>query len=276
MSIFTGQAGVDAIARYRFAIAAIPQLAHLKDAPDAMLLRSLNAAANTLQARLGVLLEPTLILAEDITPADLPRPQSHQQPLRFSEEIVIPGPAAGILAPRGQQYLIEPGYDYEPNRQEHDGWGWIDLRQPQVIEVLDMRFSYGAPLGGFKLPLGWLRLDHKYGHLRIVPVSGQLQSLAMNGLVLGTLANGRRVPHAWRISYRAGIKDIHNEYPDLVDFIGRMATANLLKDSFPAQSGSISADGLSQSSSFDLNAFLGGGNGGGIDGELPVASLTII
>jgi hypothetical protein len=270
MSIYQGSRANDAIALFRAQAAAVPALAFTKSLSDDMVLSFLRSGEKTVQMRLGVLLEPTLILCEDLLPAHLPQ-TTPREPLRFSEELVIPGPKVGILAAKGSPYLTEAGYDYEASRYQHDEWGWIELRQPQVIEVLDMRFAYSQSPPqreadkGNRLPLEWLRLVKKNGHLRIVPNSAA--SFIFGGgngsLAATAFRSSARIPHAWRISYRAGIEDIFNTWPNLVMFIGRVAMAEALKGAFPAQSGSISADGLSQSASFDLNAFLGGGAGGG-------------
>ena len=55
-----------------------------------------------------------------------------------------------------------------------------------------------------------------------------------------------------QVRYQSGI-DI-NDYPDILDLIKQKAALSVLDDLFLPQSGSISADGLSESLSMDMNA----------------------
>ena len=66
-------------------------------------------------------------------------------------------------------------------------------------------------------------------------------------------SSGRRFVELSAVT--AGIKDVHAEYPDLVNVIKRTAVLDILKDAFTPQSGSISADGLSQSVSSDMDKY---------------------
>ena len=60
-----------------------------------------------------------------------------------------------------------------------------------------------------------------------------------------------------RLRYRASLKNAAKDYPDLVDIVRKMAVLRILHDAYLPQSGSISADGLSQSTSLQMAAFQG-------------------
>ena len=72
---------------------------------------------------------------------------------------------------------------------------------------------------------------------------------------MGQAVRGRNVPLMMQIRYVAGLQNASRDYPDLRDLVQKMAVLNLLADLFLPQSGSISADGLSQSLSMDLDKY---------------------
>jgi hypothetical protein len=123
------------------------------------------------------------------------------------------------------------------------------------------------------IPPEWLRLDGKYGHLQIVPIGSQFgYAIPSAGLALTALSGGAVVPQVFHIHYRAGIENIAQAYPDLMDIALRLAALGALKARHMPQSGSISADGLSQSySAPDLGALQEQ-----IDGELADIRASIV
>lgn len=126
-------------------------------------------------------------------------------------------------------------------------------RRSPIIAVHRLQVVYPTPMSGvFTLPNDWLRLDRKYGHIRIVPGT-QLFAAPLSIGILQALGGGRGIPQAIQVWYRAGLVDPSVTHPDLVDLVRRMAVLRLLKGLFLPVSASISADGLSESQSFDLS-----------------------
>jgi hypothetical protein len=68
---------------------------------------------------------------------------------------------------------------------------------------------------------------------------------------------GRTVPQMIQLRYTAGLRNAAQQYPELVDLVQRMATLRILQSQFVGASSSISADGLSESRSLDLDKFQG-------------------
>ena len=165
-------------------------------------------------------------------------------------------PTAAELAAIGtMDWEIEPGYDYEASMFERDKWGYLVTRQRPIISVAYMRFAYPTQRAGFfDLPLDWLRIDHRAGHVRIVP-SGMASMLGLSGFGMNTMLNRRTVPDMVQLSYTAGLANAAQDYPELIDVVKKKAVLSVLADSFVPQSGSISADGLSQSMSMDLGKY---------------------
>ena len=75
------------------------------------------------------------------------------------------------------------------------------------------------------------------------------------GFALSTLINRRSIPDMVQVAYTAGLQNIQTEYPEILDVIKKKAVLNVLADSYIPQSGSISADGLSQSMSMDISKY---------------------
>lgn len=160
-----------------------------------------------------------------------------------------------ITALAGAPWGVDPGYDYHPNDFSfNDKWGFIKLRNKPLHSVSRVRFAYpGGPTAHYDLPLDWVRPDKKYGHIQFVPSSTAFAA-PLNTFVMQAIGNGRTIPLAIQITYVAGLKDVATNYPDLLDVVYRTAALNIISDAYLPQSGSISADGLSQSMSNDMTA----------------------
>ena len=78
------------------------------------------------------------------------------------------------------------------------------------------------------------------------------------------------IPDMIQVRYQAGLKDVAKAFPDLVNVVQKMAILGIIKNAFMPSSGSISADGLSQSSSIQLADWQGD-----IDNELDHLSQQI-
>ncbi|WP_443691478.1 hypothetical protein [Pseudomonas sp.] len=155
----------------------------------------------------------------------------------------------------GMAWAIEVGTDYDPTMFERDKWGFIVTRQKPIISVDRMRFAYPTQNAGFfDIPRQWLTFDAKYGHIRIVPSTSAVLT-SMSGFVMTNMACGRTIPSMIQFTYTAGLTDVANTYPELLDAIKKMAVLKVVGDAFLPQSGSISGDGLSQSISADMDKY---------------------
>lgn len=168
----------------------------------------------------------------------------------------FPVPATDLAAvPEGMPWVEEPGYDYEPDLFQGEGWGYLIARHKPIISVDYIQFAYPQPLNTvWNLPMEWVRLDKKYGHIRIVP-AGSSYSAPFSAWMMQVLGGGRNIPQMIRIRYQAGLQNAASEYPDLVDAVIKMASIRVVESAMPGGSESISADGLSQSKSIDLNVY---------------------
>ncbi len=159
---------------------------------------------------------------------------------------------AAALVAAGQRVAREPGYDYEPAMFQGDRWGLLELRQRPVSVVRWARFAFpGSTATAAELPAAWLRPEGRTNKVSIVPTGGWPASL--NAFVVSVLGGGRTVPFMLQIAYRAGIENVREALPDLPGLLMRSATLSLVQDLLPASSGSVSADGLSQSISFEAD-----------------------
>lgn len=155
----------------------------------------------------------------------------------------------------GLAWLVESAPDYQADMFERDKWGYIVTRQKPIISVESMRFVYPTEQNGYyDIPLNWLSIDYKYGHIRIVPTNNAVLT-GLAGLVMMNMAAGRTIPSMVRIIYTAGLTDVATKYPELLDAIKKKAVLKIVGDAFLPQSGSISADGLSESMSVDLDKY---------------------
>lgn len=173
-------------------------------------------------------------------------------PTRF---FPLPPTQAQLDALAGIAWEIEPGYDYDPDMFEADKWGYIITRQRPIISVESMIFAYPSQdVDLFTIPPDWLRIDQRYGQIRIVP-SSSAPLFAINSWAMSMLTNGTNVPAMVQLTYTAGLLDAWRTYPELIDLIKKKAVLKIIGDAFLPQSGSISADGLSQSLSVDMEKY---------------------
>ena len=193
------------------------------------------------------LLTETLMAAE----ADL----SQQLRVWFQPRTIIPISAApseaAALTAAGAIVEYEPGYDYDPDLFMGNTWGLFELRQKPVVSIGSIVFAYPSQTSTlYTIPPDWVRLEAKYGRFNLVPTNTTLQ-LPLNSYLLSTLGGGRIVPLMIQIRYVAGIANIQRDYPNIIDLIKRMAVLRLIDTLYLPQSSSASADGLSQSLSWE-------------------------
>ncbi|HEX7906768.1 MAG TPA: hypothetical protein VF534_01565 [Paraburkholderia sp.] len=166
-------------------------------------------------------------------------------------------PTADQIAalPPGMPWAVDPPYDYGPSFFEGDTWGYLATRQKPCQSVQLMQFAYPDPASMvFAVPADWIRLDQKYGVIRLVPSTYAI-TVPLSSFIMQAVAAGRTIPFMMNITYVAGIANAYTDYPELIDVIKKKAVLKLIEDTFPVQSGSISADGLSQSISVDMEKY---------------------
>lgn len=162
---------------------------------------------------------------------------------------------AEIDALNGAPWAIDPGYDLGPESHSGDRWGMVAVRNKPIIAVQRYRFAYPAVDGmAYDVPLSWLRPDKKYGYINIVPTSFSI-SVPLSQIVMQALSAGRTVPLMLQITYTAGLENVPRDFPEILDVVKRLAVLKCLEDRFLPQSGSVSADGLSQSMSVDMEKY---------------------
>lgn len=195
---------------------------------DAYLLQQIQAAEADIARRLKVRLEPTTIFPY--------------------------APTEGEISALGAMpWAEEPGYDYDPEFFRGDRWGFIVLRQKPVVSVEFVRMSYPNPtVTFFTIPHDWIRLDKKAGHIRMVPASSGFTA-PLSAFIMQAMGGGSTIPFMIQVKYVAGLTGVKTDpaWADLLDVILKQAVLNIIDGSFPTLSGSISADGLSESRSVD-------------------------
>lgn len=166
---------------------------------------------------------------------------------------VTPPTSDEITALNGAAWKVEPGYDMEGGMLGVFQWATIQLRHSPIIEIKSVKFVYptiNTPI--YDVPLDWVYPDHKAGVIQFTP-KPTMSGLAPSILAANVIARGGAVPQMVRIRYSAGLTPDHECMPEIIDCIYRMATLRHLR--FLPQSGSMSADGLSQSTSVDTGKF---------------------
>jgi hypothetical protein len=162
---------------------------------------------------------------------------------------------AQITALNSMPWDIDPAYDYDPAMFQGENWSFIAVRNKPIISVTSLNYNYPSENNfQYNIPLEWLKMDLKYGQIRLVPTSNI--SLAMlGGFLIQLIGAGRVIPHIMNLTYVAGLTNAAATYPELVDVVLKTAVLKIIQDAFIPQSGSISADGLSQSMSIDMDKY---------------------
>lgn len=160
-----------------------------------------------------------------------------------------------IDALNGMAWAVEVGNDYSPDMWSGDKWGFIVARERPIVSIEKVTFMYpGGTFGVVDIPLDWINVDAKYGHVRIVPTTSVVYQ-GVAGAVMMAGIGGRIIPSMIQMEYTAGLTDVANTYPELLDCIKKKAVLKVVADAYLPQSGSISADGLSQSLSVDMDKY---------------------
>jgi hypothetical protein len=176
-------------------------------------------------------------------------------PLVPTRYFPLPPSDAQIEALDGMAWEIDPPYDYDPSMFKGDRWGYFITRKRPIISVERLRFNYPASNDGYMdIPADWIKADNRYGHLRLVPNSPAIFA-TMSVYVLGGMFASQSIPNMIELEYTAGLTDVSTKYPELLDVIKKLAVLKIVGDAYLPQSGSISADGLSESLSVDMSAY---------------------
>lgn len=155
----------------------------------------------------------------------------------------------------GMPWALDPAYDYEPEAFTGAKWGFIIARNKPLIRVLSMVLVYPTQTNVvLTVPDDWIRMDKRYGQINLVP-SGAVSYTGFATSLLGAMTGHTRLPFSLRIDYIAGLENVSRDFPDLIDVVMKTAALKILQDAFLPQSGSISADGLSQSMSVDSSKY---------------------
>lgn len=198
--------------------------------PDSVVLSTYDAAEADLSRRLRTYLQNTKILPNDVPQAEL-----------------------DALDTAGTPYALESAYDYDPNFFKGARWGFIVTREKPINSVESIQFAYPAPTNqAWEVPSDWIRMDKKYGQIRLVPAT-QSFSAPLTAFVMQALGGGYEVPFMIRVRYFAGLTNVERDWPDIVDLAKKMATLRILTSAFLPSSMSTSADGISESNSFQAS-----------------------
>lgn len=225
------------------------------------------AAQNLLS---GITLDPDYIWGKLIAAES---EMSHTLNVKFQPTYFFPTTPTQeqIDALNGMPWEEDPAYDYDPEMFAGEKWGMILVRNKPLISVVKLVYAYpSANHFNFEIPADWLKLDKKYGQVRVVPTTISAPVM-LGGFMMNLISAGRSVPHIMNLEYVAGLTNVADRYPELVDATKKLAVLKLIEDTFPVGSGSISADGLSESMSVDMQKYHdiidrvvngAGGNGG--------------
>lgn len=231
MSIFSDlNAAVQSILRDRLTQVAIGGLGDSELDPD-YVTEKLQAAEADCERQLKVFFEPVKVIPDDADDAEIQ-----------------------ALEAAGTRYVQDAAFDFEAGMFYPDEYGFLPLGHRPIISVDSVLIAAPTPfMQAFTVPPDWLRLDRRAGHVRFVPTMTAV-GLPVSVMGMGVWASGS-YPNAIKIHYTAGLKNAARDYPDLLDVVKRMAVLRIIEDLYLPSSGSISADGLSQSESVNVDAY---------------------
>jgi hypothetical protein len=161
------------------------------------------------------------------------------------------------------RYITIAGFDYDPAMFTGERWGLMRLPYRPVQQVNSVIISFPAPfLQNYTVPGEWIRIDRKNGDLNLVPTT-TAATTPVGAFALVAMAGSITYPQAIQVRYSCGLTNASGqvatsfaqEWDDLVDVVKRIAIAKIFKMMMLPQSASISADGLSQSNSFNYKAW---------------------
>ncbi len=223
-------AAVAALRSDRLAAAAAGAFPSVVLSDDYLWSKLLAAEAEVARA-LKVYLQPTVIIPDD-----------------------APQDEVDALVAAGVAWAQEPAFDYTTSFFSFGQYGFLQLGNKPLIAVDSIRLSYPSTQNQmFEVPRDWLRMDKRKGTVNIVPNSIGWAQPATTFML--QFLGGTYIPHLIQVRYTAGLVNAAQNWPDLVDVVKKKAVLGMITDAFLPSSGSISADGLSQSMSIDLGQY---------------------
>jgi hypothetical protein len=185
----------------------------------------------------------------------------------FDAVVVIPDMALPAeieaLEEANTRYITISGFDYDPAMFSGERWGLCRLPYRPIQSVQSVIISFPAPfLQNYTVPGEWIRIDRKNGDLNLVPTTSAATT-PVGAFALVAMAGSITYPQAIQVRYTCGLTNASGkvvtsfaqEWDDLVDVVKRIAISKIFKMMMLPQSASISADGLSQSNSFNYKAW---------------------
>ncbi|CAB4137279.1 hypothetical protein UFOVP326_17 [uncultured Caudovirales phage] len=199
---------------------------------DEYLLERLVSAEREATRQLGFFLTPREILPNGHPPAE-----------------------RAALEAEGKVVEVEPGYDLTPGFWSGTAWGELYLRHRPVLAIHGVRLAHPLPSSStYNIPQEWMRWDRDKGVLNLVPNVSAI-GIPLNAFALSIVGGGRSVPLMIQVRYRAGLENAARDHPDILSAIKALAVLETIEDKFIPASGSVSADGLSRSMSWDPDKF---------------------
>lgn len=153
--------------------------------------------------------------------------------------------------------LAEPAYDYETEFFAGERWGWVRLRRYPIQSVQRMVFAFPSlDSTVFTVPSSWIKVDDAFGLVRLVPTQAAVWA-SFTGYLFSLLAGGHSLPQSLFVDYTAGFKsgELASNHQDILEHLKQGAVLGLLEAAFTPGSLSTSADGISQSVSFEVKTY---------------------
>jgi hypothetical protein len=142
-------------------------------------------------------------------------------------------------------------------------YGFLKLFRQPVLSVSEVRATYPTGQTIQTFPQEWIRVDLSGGQIHLVPTAGSLSQVVIGqgGDFLPIIFSAIGfVPQLWEVDYRSGFDTTRVPRP-VVEALCKKAVIEILgimADTIQpvgVQSGSVSVDGLSQSKSYQQQAF---------------------
>jgi hypothetical protein len=179
----------------------------------------------------------------------------------FGVKRVVSAPVERGLAP--DTYDVgTPAYNYDSQLFVENRWGQIKTDYRPVWEVSQFFFAFPGNWAEVYNAKNWVQIDHKFGHINIVPTGGAAVLATFNAWVMSVLAGGRSLPRSLFIDYTAGLDPayLRARHADLLEALRMhtfMGLAGILATIRTGGLGSCSTslDGLSQSESFNQGQY---------------------
>lgn len=155
--------------------------------------------------------------------------------------------------------IFDRAYDYEAEFQSYDRWGEFALNYRPVRSIEQLLFALPGLGPVYEVPKRWLRVDHKFGKVQIVPSgNSQIATSVLSAFVLRLGTAGVTFPQSIIVDYQVGFtpEELEANHQDLLNGVRLRALLGLggviTSTALPGgqTGGSLSIDGQSQSRNF--------------------------